>query len=95
MAIPLLVEAGSRTRVDRILVVDVDEAVQLQRLMARDGISLEQARAIVASQSPRAVRLAAADDLLNNAGTVMELRQEVDALHARYLQIAGGGAHRA
>jgi dephospho-CoA kinase len=74
------------------LVVDVDEAVQLQRLMARDGSSLEQARAIVASQSTRAVRLAAADDVLTNAGTVEELRQKVDALHARYLRIAGGVA---
>jgi dephospho-CoA kinase len=90
MAIPLLVEGGARARVDRVLVVDVDEAVQLQRLMARDGGSLEQARAIVASQSPRAVRLAAADDVLTNAGTVEELRHEVDALHARYLRIAEG-----
>jgi dephospho-CoA kinase len=90
MAIPLLVEGGSRARVDRILVVDVAEAVQLQRLMARDGSSLEQARAIVAAQSTRSVRLAAADDVLTNAGTFTELRQDVDALHARYLQIAAG-----
>jgi dephospho-CoA kinase len=90
MAIPLLVEGGSQTHVDRILVVDVEDSVQLQRLMSRDGISLEQARAIVASQSPRVVRLAAADDVLTNAGTVTDLRQEVDALHARYLRIAEG-----
>src|ERR1700722_14968204 len=64
MAIPLLVEGASRDHVDRILVVDVDENVQLQRLMARDGGSIEQARAILASQATRAARLAAADDVL-------------------------------
>src|ERR1700734_3942106 len=47
MAIPLLVEGGARGRADRILVVDVDEAVQLQRVQARDGGSLDQARAIL------------------------------------------------
>lgn len=88
MAIPLLVEGGSRGRVDRILVIDVDEAVQLQRVMARDGGTLEQARAILASQASRSARLAAADDVLENAGTVPDLRQAVDRLHERYLRLA-------
>ena len=88
MAIPLLVEGGSRDRVDRILVVDVDEAVQLQRVMARDGCTEEQARAILASQASRSARLAAADDVLLNTGTVTDLRQAVDQLHERYLRLA-------
>jgi dephospho-CoA kinase len=88
MAIPLLVEGGSRDRVDRILVVDVDEAVQLQRVMARDGCTLEQARAILTSQASRSARLAAADDVLPNTGTVTDLRQAVDDLHERYLRVA-------
>jgi dephospho-CoA kinase len=88
MDIPLLVEGGSRDRVDRILVVDVDEAVQLQRVMARDGCTSEQAQAILASQASRSARLAAADDVLLNTGTVTDLRQAVDRLHARYLQVA-------
>ncbi len=87
MAIPLLIEGGSRDRIDRILVVDVDEAVQVQRVMARDGSSIEQARAILASQASRADRLAAADDVLLNTGTVAELRHAVDALHSRYLRL--------
>ena len=91
MAIPLLIEGGSRDRVDRILVVDVDEAVQLQRVMARDHCSAEQAQAILASQAPRAARLAAADDVLPNGGTVTELRQAVDALHQQYLRLAAAG----
>jgi dephospho-CoA kinase len=88
MAIPLLVEGGSRDRVDRVLVVDVDEAMQLERVMARDGCTLEQARAIVASQASRSARLTAADDVLLNTGTVTDLRQAVDRLHGRYLSLA-------
>src|ERR1700694_5882623 len=87
MAIPLLVEGGSSGRVDRILVVDVDEAVQLQRVMARDGCTEEKARAILASQASRSERLAAADDVLLNAGTVTDLRRAVDQLHQRYLRL--------
>ena len=94
MAIPLLVEGdsqykgGSRDRVDRVLVVDVDEELQLERVMARDGSSLEQASAILGAQAPRATRLAAADDVLSNSGTVTDLRQSVDRLHERYLGLA-------
>jgi dephospho-CoA kinase len=86
--IPLLVEGGSRDRVDRILVVDVDETMQLQRVMARDGCTEQQARAILASQASRSARLAAADDVLLNTGTVTDLRQAVDHLHQRYLRLA-------
>jgi dephospho-CoA kinase len=89
MAIPLLVEGGSEgKRVDRVLVVDADETLQIQRLQARDGSSEQQARAILASQASRAARLAAADDVLLNTGTVAELRQAVDRLHEQYLQHA-------
>jgi dephospho-CoA kinase len=89
MAIPLLVEGGrQRDRVDRILVVDVDEAVQLQRLTARDGVSEKQARAILAAQASRSARLNAADDILTNAGSVSELRHAVDRLHEGYLKLA-------
>jgi dephospho-CoA kinase len=92
MAIPLLIEGGSRGRVDRILVVDTDEAVQLQRVQARDGGSLDQARAILVSQASRAARLAAADDVILNSGTVTDLRQAVDRLHESYLRLAAAGA---
>jgi dephospho-CoA kinase len=88
MAIPLLVEGGSQGRVDRILVVDVGEDVQLQRVMERDSITLEQARSILAAQAPRAVRLEAADDVIVNSGSVADLRRTVDALHEHYLGLA-------
>lgn len=88
MAIPLLIEGDALDRIDRVLVIDMDEAAQLERLLARDGGSLEQARAIVASQTSRAARLKAADDVLTNDGTVTDLRQAVDRLHERYLLLA-------
>jgi dephospho-CoA kinase len=88
MAIPLLIEGGrARDRVDRVLVVDVDEALQLQRVQARDACSADQARAILASQAGRAARLAAADDVLQNSGSVADLRQAVDRLHEKYLHL--------
>jgi len=89
LSIPLLVESsGARDRVDRILVVDADESQQVQRLMTRDSVSVEQARAVLAAQASRTDRLKAADDVLLNSGSVAELRQAVDRLHQRYLELA-------
>jgi dephospho-CoA kinase len=87
IAIPLLVEGGSGDRVDRILVVDADESVQVERLIRRDGGTLQQARAILAAQASRASRLTAADDVLTNAGSVADLRHGVDLMHERYLSL--------
>jgi dephospho-CoA kinase len=88
MAIPLLVEGGNHGRVDRILVVDVGEDVQIMRVMARDSITLEQAHSVLEAQATRAARLEAADDVIVNSGTVADLRQAVDVLHQRYLRLA-------
>ena len=88
LAVPLLVEGGRFERFDRILVVDVDEEIQLDRVMARDGSSRTEARAILAAQASRAQRLAAAHDVITNAGTVSDLRHAVDQLHTQYLRLA-------
>jgi dephospho-CoA kinase len=91
MAIPLLMEGGGwGDRIDRVLVIDVDEAVQLERVTARDGQTLEQARAIVAAQASRAQRLGAADDLIRNSGSIADLHREVDRLHEKYLRLSSG-----
>lgn len=87
-AIPLLVEGGSTARIDRILVVDVPEELQVDRVVGRDGGTLEQARAILAAQASRESRLRAADDVLANSGTLAELREAVHILHERYLGFA-------
>jgi dephospho-CoA kinase len=86
--IPLLVETHSASRFDCVLVVDCSEEVQLQRLLARDGSDLGQARAMLASQASRAQRLAAADDVILNEGATGPLEAAVAALHAKYSDLA-------
>jgi dephospho-CoA kinase len=87
--VPLLVESGDfRRRVDRVLVVDCPEATQIARVRARSGFSGDEALAIVQSQASRAERLAAADDVIDNGGTLEDLRRQVAALHAKYAAMA-------
>jgi dephospho-CoA kinase len=91
LVIPLLAEGGRRDHVDRVLLVDVPEAVQVERLMRRDGVSREQAAASLGAQATRAARLAIADDVLTNTGRAEDLDEQVAALHARYLGLAAAG----
>ena len=87
--VPLLVESGSyRTRVDRVLVVDAPEALQIARVRARSGLGEAEVRAIMASQLSRTARLAAADDVIDNGASLEALRAQVAALHAKYLKLA-------
>jgi dephospho-CoA kinase len=86
--VPLLVESVDyRRRVDRVLVVDCPEEQQVARVRER-GLSEREARAILAAQAPRAERLAAADDVIDNGGSRDALRKQVAALHQKYLQFA-------
>ena len=80
--VPLLVESGRwRRLVDRVLVVDCDEATQIARVMARSGLSEAAVRAILAQQATRAQRRAAADAVIHNEGlTLSQLRDEVGRL---------------
>ena len=88
LVIPLLVEKGLGKRLDRVLAVDCPESLQLQRLQARDGSSAAQAQAILDAQASRTARLKAADDVIRNESDVADLRQQVEALHRRYLELA-------
>ena len=89
LVVPLLVETGGyRERVSRILVVDCSEDVQVSRVMARSGLSSDEVRSIIAAQAPRAVRLAAADDVVINEDGVEVLQAQLDELHTRYLHLA-------
>ena len=82
--IPLLVESGRwRQQVDRILVVDCSPSTQVARVVARSGLQPQEVQAIMAAQSPRRLRLAAADIVICNEGLQLaHLRAEV-ALAAR------------
>jgi len=87
--VPLLVESPDyRSRVDRILVVDCPEDTQVERVRARSGLSEPEVRAIMRGQIPRAERLAAAHDVIENGGARDALRNQVAALHQKYLQFA-------
>lgn len=88
LVIPLLVEAGLRDLVDRVLVIDTDEETQVARVRARDHRNDGEIQAILAAQAGRAQRLTAADDVVTNRGDLAELHRQVEALHRRYLALA-------
>lgn len=89
LVVPLLVENRLTGLADRVLVIDVDEATQIERTCRRDGVSREQAEAILAAQASRAERLAMADDVLDNqSGTSEAIRARILALHETYLAFA-------
>jgi len=85
LMVPLLVETGQHRLVGRVLVVDVPEAIQIQRLMARDGSDRTQADAILSAQASRQQRLAAAHDIIHNDGDMASIKASVAILHAAYL----------
>ena len=88
IVVPLLVESSLRAFVDRVLVVDCDEEIQVVRLLERDTESEQQARKILAAQSTRDERLAIADDVIENEGSLEDTREQVLALHRSYLREA-------
>ncbi|MDF9392492.1 MULTISPECIES: dephospho-CoA kinase [Methylococcus] len=88
LSIPLLLETGRRRFVDRLLVVDCPETLQIERVVRRSGLRPEEVRAIMAAQVSRSERLAAADDVIVNASDTASLEAEVDALHKRYSALA-------
>jgi dephospho-CoA kinase len=88
LVLPLLVEKNLGSQLNRVLVVDCDEELQIRRLQARDGSTLEQARAILNAQVSRATRLKAAHDVITNEGDMSGVRDQVQKLHARYLELA-------
>lgn len=83
--IPLLVETELADRFDRILVVDVLESVQLERLVARDKTSSAQAKAALQAQASREARLQQATDVIDNTDTIESLQMQVETLHKRFL----------
>ena len=91
VVVPLLVESGMRALMDRVLVVDVPETIQIQRVTERDGTDPKQAKLVIESQANREQRLAAADDVIVNTGTLETLRARVVELDRLYRDQAGCG----
>lgn len=89
IAVPLLVGSPIQQFMDRVLVVDCDEDTQLSRLLERDAEDEQQARRILAAQASRQDRLAIADDVIANSDDLADTRSQVDALHSKYVILAG------
>ncbi len=87
---PLLIESGQYRMTDRVLVVDVPEAVQIARTASRDGVPAKQIQAIMQAQAKREDRLAKAHDIIRNDKDLAALHAQVDALHQRYAAMASG-----
>jgi dephospho-CoA kinase len=88
LSVAILVESGMHQLVDRILVVDVPQATQLERLVTRDGIAEPLAQQMIAAQASRTERLARADDVIDNTRSTPQLAAQVDRLHRLYQQIS-------
>jgi len=88
VVIPLLLESGQRDLVDRVLVVNAAETVRIQRVLARDGRREEQIRSIMRNQADDAQRRAAADDNIDNSGSLDDLMISVRKLHQQYISLA-------
>jgi len=94
LVVPLLAESGRYSWINRVLVVDVSESVQIERVMARDHISREQAEAILIAQAGRKERLALADDVIDNSGSLQDLKSKVSSLYDKYTTLAEKHAKR-
>lgn len=96
VVVPLLIETGGGGLVDRVLVVDTPEELQIERTRRRDGATREAVEKILAAQIDRRSRLAAADDIIENAASETALRDAVSVLHQKYLgassRVASGQA---
>lgn len=88
LVVPLLLETGQDSLVDRVLVVDVPEEVQVQRVQKRSGLPPDEIGRIMSSQIGRAERLAHAHDVIDNSGPSSALGPQIDALHQLYLSMA-------
>lgn len=88
IVVPLLVETGLFDWVDRVVVVDVDEATQLERLQKRDNMTLEGAKKMLATQATRQQRLSKADDVILNNDDLAGLYKQCEGVHKHYSQIA-------
>ena len=84
---PLLLETSQQDIVDRILVVDADESLQISRAMQRDANNPDQIKKIMSTQMDRSKRCAKADDIISNHGDLDELETQVKQLHSFYVNL--------
>ena len=88
IVVPLLLQSPILDFVDRVLIIDCNEKIQINRLMNRDNISEELAKKMIENQSKREERLAIADDVILNEGRLEEIKHEVKKLNDFYIKIS-------
>jgi dephospho-CoA kinase len=88
IVVPLLAQSALLDFVDRVLVVDCDEELQVQRLLVRDAETIDQAQRMLAAQSSRSERLSIADDVIDNSGDLRSTRTAVTQLDRMYRRLA-------
>jgi len=88
IAVPLLIETNQQSNYNRVLVVDCDEQMQINRTLSRDKRSIEEINSIIKTQAPRQLRLSYADDIINNSNNIESLNAQVDQLHNKYMKLA-------
>lgn len=88
LASPLLLETQQYRLVDRVLVVDASEPLQIERASQRDTNNEAQIRAIMSTQLSRQERCAKANDIIQNHGSLIELDEQIENLHQLYLELA-------
>ncbi len=88
IVVPLLLQSPILDFVDRVLIIDCNEKIQINRLMNRDNISEELAKKMIENQSKREERLAIADDIILNEGRIEEIKHEVKKLNDFYIKIS-------
>ena len=95
IVLPLLFETGAYSRLlNRLLVIDCPEAAQVNQVVQRSALPVEEIKQIMAAQVTRATRLQLADDVVCNIGTIESLHESVRALHLRYIEAAVRHAKR-
>ncbi len=87
LSIPLLTPHSTYLQViDRILTVDCDEEIQIERVKQRSNLSETEIKKIIASQTPRQIRLKMSDDIIRNDGDIEDLRKKIENLHRKYIK---------
>lgn len=82
---PLLVEKGQYKRCSRVLLIDIPTALQIERVMARDGVDKTQAKQILAAQASRESKLAIANEVIDNSGSIELFKANLANIHQQYL----------
>lgn len=88
ICIPLLLETGSENKVDRILVIDIPEEMQVNRTVLRDNSNVIDIKKIIDSQVSRKERLKAADDVIVNDGDLTDLKNKIHELNNKYNRLS-------